>query len=47
MVGVALNHESNGKVILFPKLEQNYHAGFERKNWTVYVETLVSYASSD
>jgi hypothetical protein len=32
MVGVALNHESNGKVILFPKLEQIIlHAGFERK----------------
>jgi phospholipase A1 len=45
MVGVALNHESNGKVILFPKLEL-FYAGFERKNWTV-LETLVSYASSD
>jgi phospholipase A1 len=45
MVGVALNHESNGKAILFPKLEQIIlHAGFERKMDRI-LETLVSYAS--
>jgi phospholipase A1 len=33
----ALNHESNGKVILFRSWNRIIlHAGFERKNWTVY-----------
>jgi phospholipase A1 len=35
MVGVALNHESNGKAILFRSW--NRITGFERKNWTVYL----------
>jgi phospholipase A1 len=37
MVGVALNHESNGKVILLAGNRIILHAGFERNNWTVYV----------
>jgi phospholipase A1 len=37
MVG-ALNHESNGKAILSRSWNRIIlHAGFERKNWTVYL----------
>ncbi|SEA40564.1 phospholipase A1 [Flavobacterium gillisiae] len=39
MVGVALNHESNGKSDPFSRSWNRIilHAGFERNNWTVYV----------
>jgi phospholipase A1 len=39
MVGVALNHESNGKSDPFSRSWNRIilHAGFERKNWTVYL----------
>jgi phospholipase A1 len=39
MMGVALNHESNGKSDPFSRSWNRIilHAGFERKNWTVYV----------
>jgi phospholipase A1 len=39
MLGVALNHESNGKSDPFSRSWNRVimHAGFERKNWTVYV----------
>jgi phospholipase A1 len=42
----SLNHESNGSDP-FPVGTELSHAGFERKNWTVYVRTLVSYATID
>ncbi|CAM3015275.1 phospholipase A [Flavobacterium frigoris] len=39
MVGVAFNHESNGKSDPFSRSWNRIilHAGFERNNWTVYV----------
>jgi phospholipase A1 len=39
MIGAALNHESNGKSDPFSRSWNRIilHAGFERKNWTVYV----------
>ena len=39
MVGVALNHQSNGKSDPFSRSWNRviFHAGFERKNWTIYV----------
>jgi phospholipase A1 len=39
MMGVALNHESNGKSDPFSRSWNRIilHAGFERKNWTVYL----------
>jgi phospholipase A1 len=47
MVGVALNHESNGKVILLAGNRIILHAGFERNNWTVYVLGFVMPAAID
>lgn len=39
MIGVAVNHESNGKSDPFSRSWNRViiHAGFERKNWSVYV----------
>lgn len=39
MVGVAFNHESNGKSNPFSRSWNRiiFHAGFDRKNWSVYV----------
>ena len=39
MVGVALNHASNGKSVPFSRSWNRvvFHAGFERRNWTIYV----------
>jgi len=39
MVGVAFNHESNGKSNPFSRSWNRiiFHAGFERKNWSIYV----------
>jgi phospholipase A1 len=48
MVGVALNHESNGKAILFRSWNRIIlHAGFERKNWTVYLRPWFRMAAID
>ena len=43
MVGVALNHESNGKSNPFSRSWNRviFHAGFERKNWTIYVRPWI------
>jgi outer membrane phospholipase A len=45
MVGVALNHESNGKAF-FRSWNRIIMQDLNVKNWTI-LETLVSYASSD
>lgn len=39
MVGVAFNHESNGKSEPFSRSWNRviFHAGFERRNWSVYI----------
>lgn len=39
MVGLGLNHESNGKSMPFSRSWNRiiFHAGFDRKNWTVYI----------
>lgn len=39
MVGVAFNHQSNGKSDPYSRSWNRviFHAGFERKNWSVYV----------
>jgi phospholipase A1 len=43
MVGVAINHQSNGKSEPFSRSWNRviFHAGLERKNWTIYVRPWV------
>ena len=47
MVGIAINHLSNGKSEPFSRSLNRIilHAGLERKNWTVYVRSW--YGMSD
>lgn len=47
MVGIAYNHQSNGKSDPFSRSLNRFivHAGFERKNWTVYLRSW--YGMSD
>ncbi|RTY94898.1 phospholipase A [Flavobacterium sp. GT3R68] len=43
MAGVAFNHESNGKSEPFSRSWNRviFHAGFERKNWSVYIRPWI------
>lgn len=43
MVGVAFNHESNGKSDPFSRSWNRviFHAGFERRNWSAYIRSWI------
>ena len=46
MAGVAFNHQSNGKSLPFSRSWNRiiFHAGFERKDWSVYVRAVAAVA---
>jgi phospholipase A1 len=48
MVGMAFNHESNGKSDPFSRSWNRviFHAGFDRKNWSIYVRPWLRIKSS-
>lgn len=43
MAGVALNHQSNGRIIPLSRSWNRivFHAGLERKNWQIYVKPWI------
>ncbi len=49
MIGVAFNHESNGKSNPFSRSWNRiiFHAGFERNNWSVYIRPWLRLRSAD
>ena len=49
MIGVAFNHESNGKSNPFSRSWNRiiFHAGFERNNWSIYVRPWLRLRAAD
>lgn len=49
MVGVAFNHQSNGKSLPFSRSWNRivFHAGFERGNWSVYARPWIRLSDSE
>lgn len=49
MVGIAFNHMSNGKSTPFSRSLNRFilHAGFERKNWNIYIRSWYGMSDDD
>lgn len=49
MIGIAFNHQSNGKSDPFSRSLNRFiiHAGFERKNWNIYLRSWYGMSDND